>query len=105
MTNKYHLAPAPWLAVATLVIGIAFGAYGANIWDNMDRRHLAVYLNKCGYQSHGISDLAWEVYREGLTSSGPAYVSTRMVMSANIPAAECLREGPKAVPNYWKDND
>lgn len=94
---------APWVAVAALVVGIAAGAYGANIADKMDRLHLLAYLHACEYKSHGISDVAWEAYRKGITSSGPAYAYTHMVMSKNRAAAKCLNEGDKAVPRYWAD--
>jgi hypothetical protein len=94
----------PYLAILTMVVGFAGGMFVKDVFTEWDRAKLGVYLDACGYQPHGISDLAWEVYREGFTSAGPAYVSTRMVMSANIEAAECLYQGDKAVPRYWKDH-
>ncbi len=69
-----------------LLMGIATLATVQNIkvWQHGSERR------ECGYIPHPISDVAWELYDRSQIPAGTALYYTRMVNSANIPAAECI---------------
>lgn len=48
-------------------------------------------MNRCGYDPHPISDVAWELYERGLVPVGTAWYYTVMLKSANGEAGDCMR--------------
>ncbi len=63
-----------------------------------DKNALLVILAECNYFPHPISDVSWELYRQGLIPLGTAGYYTGALRSVNGPAAKCLRE---VLPEQW----
>ncbi len=89
------------VAAFALLAGVLVGQRD-EIWDRSDRRELASVLDGCGYVPHPISDVSWELYREGLVPLGMAGYYTRMPRSVNLEPARCL-DG--ALPDWWEGRD
>ena len=88
-------APAMFLAGALLTEGVLLREMTATA-QNKDALH--VVLAECNYSPHPISDVSWELYRQGLIPLGTAGYYTRTVKSVNIPAAACVK---RVLPEHW----
>ena len=84
------------LAYLTAVVLASWAVYSLT-QPSAPQRFQAV-LDSCSYESHGISDIAWEVYRKGKAPKGSALYYTRLLRSSNIPAAKCL---DAILPDMW----
>ena len=73
-----------------IMIGVVFALGIYELRDAVNRTESARLAEWCGYEPHPISDVAWELYDRGQIPAGTALYFTRMVNSANIPAAECI---------------
>ena len=88
-------------AVLLAVGAIAMFMAGALMTDDVHRRAsnaiaedknaLRAVLAECDYSPHPISDVSWELYRQGFIPLGTAGYYTHTVKSVNGPAAKCLR--------------
>jgi hypothetical protein len=72
-------------------------AFGAGTWSEkastLRAEHaLFAKLEACGYQHHGISDLAWIYYLKGMAPAGSARYYSSMVSSQNTGEVyECIK--------------
>ena len=76
-------------------IGLTFYVALTNLNSVMVRNHLA----DCGYVSHPIADVAWELYANHGGHIGAAGYFSIMANSKNIPAVKCLK---KRLPGQWE---
>lgn len=79
-------------------LGVALCAsFGLGVWVEREgsvREEAALMkrLEACGYEHHGISDLAWYYYLKGLAPAGSARYYSSMVSSKNTGEVyECIK--------------
>ncbi len=95
--------PNIWISVSLLLLGSMLGFQVGEVTHERtvaaDRYELQTTLKGCDSQSHPISDVAWDLYRQGMVTLDVAGYYSSIIHKMSMEEARCLRE---TLPLRWK---